>query len=154
MIEKPIRCSGLGSALTRLRQVRLRTLIEVARQSQKPSVQSLIVKLCLAKLLMRPILMLFRRAGLRLYLRCSATENFTHLFAQTIHIHIFFAQRKCFLAILSSPSRSFSQILPIGGPIRTPQKAAPIDKGLQQHRLKTITLLPVGSKPTNRLSQH
>src|SRR5439155_11424493 len=25
MIEKPIRCSGLGSALTRLRQVRLRT---------------------------------------------------------------------------------------------------------------------------------
>src|SRR5262249_51574427 len=154
MIEKPIRRSGLGPALTCLRQVRLRTLIEVARQSQKPSVQSLVNQLGRSKLLLCPIVMLFTRAGRGLFMRLSTTENFTRLWAQLIHIHIFGAKRKCFLSVLSSPPRSLSHIRPIGSPIRTARKTAAVHKGLQQHRLKTITLLPIRSKPAGGLPEH
>src|SRR5688572_629038 len=152
--QKPIRRSRLGPSLTSLGDISLWAIVEVARQSQKPLLQALVVKLCLAKLLLRPIMMLFFTPVLGLCLRLSATESFTRFFAQSIHIHIFAAQRKCFLSILSSPARSFSHINPIGGPIRSPRKTAPIDKALQQHRRKTITLLPVHSNAPLHLPEH
>ena len=137
VIEKPIGRSGLGSALTRLRQVGLRTLMEIARQSQKPSVQPLIVKLCLKKLLLRPILMLFRRAGLRLYLRDSATQD-SRPWLRSLYTYTSFSLSG---NVFSGSCRPRPQVVPHRANWR-PNKKSP-KKRLRSTKVSTNT----GSKP-------
>jgi len=145
MIKKTIGRFCFGSCLTGLRNSGLRVCIKVAHNAYQTSSQPSISKIRFTKFFFSPILNIQTLFRLTLYLTLKrfTTQDSAGILAKGKYIHIFNSKRKATVSILPPSATSRAHMPPIGCPITGPLESIPFYKGLQQQRLKTVTLKPI-----------